>query len=182
MQLTEEDVVSPKVEVKPEVKAAEKAKADVVLTVDLRKQHKVEFDFGALWNVNEWSLDTNSDKYCIRASSLIQWDLDINGLAKTHLRDNNIPFIEGYSDFTHNRTQLHRRAKVGSSGVCILIKLYILFQFTIKILDNDIDEILWVELVYKTTSEQFCICVCYLPPEGSSRNVDPRGFFDSLLS
>ena len=41
---------------------------------------------------------------------------------------------------------------------------------------------MWVELVLKTTSEQFCICVCYLPPEGSSRNVDPRGFFDSLLS
>ena len=112
----------------------------------------------------------------------MQCDLDIIGLAETHLRDNNIPFIKGYSAFTHNRTQLHRRAKVGSGGVCVLIKLYILEQFTVKIPDNDIEDILWVKLVHKTTSEQFCICVCYLPPEGSSRNVDLRGFFDTLLS
>ena len=84
----------------------------------------------------------NSDKYCIRASSLIQCDLDIIGLYEIYLRDNNIPFIKGYSAFTHNRTQLHRRAKVGSGGVCLLIKIYILEQFTVKILDNDIEDTL----------------------------------------
>ena len=42
MQLTEEDVDRPKAE----VKAMDKAEVDLVLTVALRKHHKVESDFG----------------------------------------------------------------------------------------------------------------------------------------
>ena len=38
----------------------------------------------------------DSDKYRILSSSILQCDLDIIGLAETHLRDDNVPFIEGF--------------------------------------------------------------------------------------
>ena len=112
----------------------------------------------------------------------MQCDLDIIGLAETHLRDDNVPFIEGFSAFTHNRKHLHRRARVGSGGVCLLIKSCLLEQFTVSILDSSVEDILWVEVKDKFTLKVLNICVCYLPPEGSSRHVDPHAFFDNLLS
>ena len=45
----------------------------------------------------------DSDIYRIHSPSILQCDLDIIGLAETHLRDDNVPFIEGFSAFTHNR-------------------------------------------------------------------------------
>ena len=123
----------------------------------------------------------DSDKYRIQSSSILQCDLDLIGLAETHLRDDNVPFLEGCSAFTHNRIHLHRRARVGSCGVCLLIKSCLLEQFTVSILDSSVEDILWVEVKDKFTLKVLNICVCYLPSEGSSRHVDPHAFFDNLL-
>ena len=39
----------------------------------------------------------------------------------TYINDS-APTLDGYSAFSHNRTQIHKRAKVGSGGVSLLIK------------------------------------------------------------
>ena len=51
-----------------------------------------------------------------------------------------------------------------------------------SILDSSVEDILWVEVKDKFTLKVLNICVCYLPPEGSSRHVDPHAFFANLLS
>ena len=51
-----------------------------------------------------------------------------------------------------------------------------------SILDDTVEDILWVKLVDKVLSTCISICVCYLSPEGSSRQVDPYNYFDNLLS
>ncbi|CAC5398782.1 unnamed protein product [Mytilus coruscus] len=43
------------------------------------------------------------------------------------------------------------------------------------------EDILWIKLQEKGSTLCFCLCVCYLPPEGSSRWCDPETFFADLL-
>ncbi len=132
--------------------------------------------------MNGWPVDSTSDKYVLRAESLLVCDLDIIGIAETHLRDDTCPALDGYSVFVHNRTQLHRRAKCGSGGVCLFIKKSVIKSYNVSLLDNTVEDILWVQLVHKVTSLCVSICVCYLPPEGSSRYIDPHEFFTQLMS
>ncbi len=118
----------------------------------------------------------------IRSESLKCLDLDIIGVAETHLRDDIEPYLSGYSVFTHNRTHLHKRAKTGSGGVCLFVKKHVMEMCNVSILDNTMEDILWVELRHKYSSFCINICVCYLSPEGSSRYVDPNEYFTYLLS
>ena len=74
------------------------------------------------WNINGWSMDTTNDKSVIQTAIILKCDLDIIGIAETHLRDDTIPHLDGYTAFTHNCPQQHRRARCGSGGVCILVK------------------------------------------------------------
>ena len=67
-------------------------------------------------------------------------------------------------------------------GVCLFIKNVILESYDVNILDNKVEDILWLQLSHKTTSDCVNCCVCYLSPEGSSRQCDPHEFFNHLLS
>ena len=67
-------------------------------------------------------MNITNDKSVIQLASILECDLDIIGIAETHLRVNTIPQIDGYTAFTHNRPQQHRRARCGSGGVCLLVK------------------------------------------------------------
>ena len=125
---------------------------------------------------------TDSDKYKVRARSLLFSDLDIIGIAETYLKDNNIPMLSGYTVFAHNRKNIHIRARTGSGGVCLFIKKTLLDYYDATILDNSIEDILWVKLINKETLQSVFICASYLSPEGSSRQVDPHEYFDNLLS
>ena len=51
-----------------------------------------------------------------------------------------------------------------------------------SVLDDSCEGILWLKLCHK--SSKLCIlpCVCYLPPENSSRFIDVNTFYDSLLT
>lgn len=93
--------------------------------------------------------------------------------------------VENYKWYGHNRINLHKNAKKGSGGVGFLVREELLNFYNIEILDKSTEGILWISLKAKTNTEKnpvMCYaCVCYLPPQDSSRNVDPNEFFDTLL-
>ena len=109
-------------------------------------------------------------------------EFDVCGIAETHMTGDNVPYIEGYAVFAHNRQNVHKRAKCGSGGVCLLVKQSLLMSYDVSILDKSFEDILWVKLVNKISKKHISICVCYLSPEGSSRMVDPHEYFEQLLS
>ena len=127
-------------------------------------------------------MDTTKDKSVIQIASILMYDLDIIGIAETHLRDDTTPQLDGYTAFTHNRPQQHRRARCRSGGVCLLVKNYINELYNVSILDNKTEDILWVKFISKVTLCHINVCVCYLPPDGLSRRIDPSEFFSNLLS
>ena len=50
-------------------------------------------------------------------------------------------------------------------------------------IDKTLDGILWIELKMKNDHDiKLLLCVCYLPPEGSSRGNIAQEFYDTLLS
>ena len=77
---------------------------------------------------------------CIRTA-----DIDIIGLAETHLKGNEQIKLDGYRWYVHNRQKIHRKAKSGSGGVGVLIKEKVLKEFEADILDNETDGILWMK-------------------------------------
>ena len=55
-------------------------------------------------------------------------------------------------------------------------------NYTIQVLDKSHEGILWINFKHILTGSSFNLCVCYLPPEGSSRYVNVDEFFDNLLT
>ena len=69
----------------------------------------------------------------------------------------------------------------GSEGVGLFVKNDILNTYEATILDTSIEGIIWVKLVNKhNMSIRWNICVCYLPPHGSSRPTDAANFLEEL--
>ena len=91
---------------------------------------------------------------------MLSCDLDIIGIAETHLLNDSARTLDGYSAFNHNRTQIHKRAKVGSGGVFLLIKNEIVESYNISILYNSIEDILWVRLEHKNI---YVCAISHLP-------------------
>ena len=58
----------------------------------------------------------------------------------------------------------------------VLIKTEFCNEFIVDIADSSCDSMLWLQL--KPRDSDLCIfaCVCYLPPNGSSRQVDVHDF------
>lgn len=109
-------------------------------------------------------------------------DIDIIGIAETHLIDDKQLDIHGYKWYGNNRKQLHVRARTGSGGVGFLVKTFLLDTFNVSIFDDSNDGILWLKMQHKRNGYTLLPCVCYLPPENSSRQVDVHGYFDNLLA
>ena len=110
-------------------------------------------------------------------------DLQIIGLVQTHLTGNNDIILDGYRWFGNNRKSLHVNAKVGSGGVGFLVRNDILDSFNVSVLDDEYESILWLKLQStESTNDCFCICVCDLPPENSTRAVNVNEFFDTLIT
>ena len=89
--------------------------------------------------------------------------------------------IEGYHWIGHNRVNLHVRARTGSGGVGFLIKDTLLDSFNVTVLDRDEEGILWIKLQDKADNTALCMCVCYVPPEHSTRDVNMNDILDTLL-
>ena len=62
-------------------------------------------------------------------------------------------------------------------GVVFLVKNEILHDFNVITLDDSNDDILWLQLENIYDGFKLIACVCYLPPENSSRQVDANTFF-----
>ena len=134
------------------------------------------------WNVRGWHYDINCDKHKLRSTCLHHCNLDIVGVAETKLSGNAQLEVGGFKWFGHNRAHLHKRAPCGSGGVGFLVRQSLLEAFDVSVLDDSVDGILWLRLSAKEQRCVYNICVCYLPPEGSTRSGNPQEFFDNLLS
>ncbi|CAC5400384.1 unnamed protein product [Mytilus coruscus] len=121
------------------------------------------------------------DNSAFRKSVLLCGDYDFIALCETFLRNSDTISVPGYRFVGKNRSVLHRNAKRGSGGVCFLIKDSVYKFFDVTLLDCSKEDILWIKLQEKGSTLCFCLCVCYLPPEGSSRWCDPETFFADLL-
>ena len=124
---------------------------------------------------------TDPDKINSRLECIRALDLHIVGLAETHLADNNELGIQGYSWFSNSKTAKHKNAKRWSGGVGFLISDEITEDYNVSILNQTEEGILWLRFDKKDNSIYFCVCVCYLPPEGSSSQVNAQKFYDTLL-
>ena len=60
----------------------------------------------------------------------------------------------------------------------MFIKMSFLNKFRYCILDDTYDDILWVK--FWNADSSFCVCVCYLPPDGSTRTNDAEEFYRIL--
>ena len=89
--------------------------------------------------------------------------------------------IDGYKWYGFNRENIHRNARSGSGGIGFLVKNSILNDFDVSILDKSFEGILWLKLVHKVDKHVLLPCVCYLPPENSSRHFDVNAFYEHLL-
>ena len=96
--------------------------------------------------MNGWPSDVRTDKYRIRYESFLSCELDIIGIAETHLRGDIVTVLYSYTAYTHNRQHLHRNAKCCSGGVCLFIKNVVLESYDVNILDNNVKDILWLQL------------------------------------
>ena len=79
------------------------------------------------------------------------------------------------------KKNIHKNAKCGSGGVGFLFKNYLLEIFYFDILDNSFEGILWIKLSHRVHNYKVNLCVCYLPPENSTRQIDQDLFFNTLL-
>ena len=128
-----------------------------------------------------WAQHKDTDSFILRKEMLNHLNLDIIGIAETHLLREQVIEMDGYSWFSNNRNNIHIRAKKGSGGVGFLVKKDILEQYSVQIEDDSIEGILWLKFVSKFKKTVLHTCVCYLPPHESSRNVDADDFFDNLI-
>ena len=129
-----------------------------------------------------WNSDNFSDNYVVRASCLLSLNLDIVGVVETHLKNDETLEVAGYEWFGQNRKRLHVNARCRSGGVGILIKNALLREFECKVVDNSYEGTLWLRLKHKFNRTCLILCVCYLPPENSSRQADVFGFYVNLLT
>ena len=88
--------------------------------------------------------------------------------------------VPGYSWFGNNRKSVSKQAFQGSGGVGILIRDSVLKQYSVASISDKHEGILRLQFINGTTNKQFGICVCYLPPAGSSRGDQSQEFFDTL--
>ncbi|CAG2197576.1 unnamed protein product [Mytilus edulis] len=127
-------------------------------------------------------INTFSDNFNVRLNSISCLNLDVLGIAETHLKKDEVLIVNDFKWFGHNRNGIHKNAKCGSGGVGFLIKDYLTEIFDIGILDQSFEGILWLYLHHRLSNFRFNICVCYLPPDHSTRQVDKELFFDTLIS
>ena len=112
----------------------------------------------------------------LRQSYLSHLQLDIIGIAESHLIKRGVLEMDDYKWFGQNRQTLHVNAKKRSGGVGCFIKNEIFNDFDVTVLGSSYEGFLWLSLKSKAAQSIFYICVCYLPPMNSPRQVDAQHF------
>lgn len=135
------------------------------------------------WNVRGWNKNPDTDNYKLRAKCVNHLNLDILCVAESHLCGDDKLILPGYTWFGQNRDYIHPRAKCGSGGIGVFIHNNALYNYDVCVLDNNVQGALW--LMFKAMNNNYCdsfkLCVCYLPPERSSRAVNAQTFYEDLL-
>ena len=80
-------------------------------------------------------------------------------------------FLRGISGFGNNRKVIHKKAVCGSGGVGVLVKESLLRSWSCEVLDNEVEDILWVKLSSVVSELVLLLAVCYIPPISSGREV-----------
>jgi len=107
---------------------------------------------------------------------------DIYCFSETHLpHDGNIQ-IENYVSFMNNRLLRHRKAPKASGGVAMLVKDTVFNDFSVRVIDKEVDGILGLEFTNKNSGFFFVVFSCYLSPDNSVWGMDPTSFFSHLIS
>ena len=131
-----------------------------------------------LWNVRGFA---QKDHCRLRECVVQAMNLDIICLCETFLRNNDSIRIKGYRWFGNNRKTISRRAIRGSRGVGILVKDSLFDSFSIGIVDKKNEDILWIACTQIGNPENtLYMCICYMPPIGSSRGDKSQEVFDIL--
>ena len=76
-------------------------------------------------------------------------NLDIIGIAETHLKGNATIELDNYQWYGNNRNNIHVRAVKGSGGVGVFVRKSILIEFHVEKLRAETEGILWIELQHK---------------------------------
>ncbi len=134
------------------------------------------------WNVRGWNHNRDSANYNLRDACIKQLDLDIIGIAETHLTSGAVLDVDDYQWFGNNRHSIHMRARTGSGGVGFLIHKDLLVNYDVVLADNSVDGIVWLHMKHKSQNISIYPCLCYLPPENSCRHVDVHAFYDTILT
>ncbi len=128
------------------------------------------------WNVNGWT-----DSNCGLRSLLLQsLDPDFISLNETHLKNDDIITLEGYTWFGQNRN-MHIKAPKASGGVGIFVKDQLFQYFKVTVADQAVDGIFALRFEHRVSQYAFVIFSCYLSPESSTRGRDSLTFFSHLL-
>ena len=91
-------------------------------------------------------------------------------------------FIQVYTWYGFNRQIRNIKSTKGSGGVGIFVKNTLLETFTVSIVDQSVDGILFLLFVNKITQTSIVVSVCYLPPNNSLWGRDADRFFAHILS
>ena len=116
----------------------------------------------------------SSDNFQVRLKSILYADLDIIGIAETHFTEHNVIKLPGYTWFGQNRKELHRNARKGSGGIGFLINQRFTQCFNVSVLDVTTEGIMWLKPKSKLDIRCIIMCVCYLPPENSTRRFQQK--------
>ena len=121
----------------------------------------------------------DSENKLFREQVVVFSNFDIFYVLETFLKNKETLKIDVYTFYGQNRGTLHKRAKCGSGGVGIFVRNHSLNTFTVAILDDTVEDILWIKLEHRENvpSENSVLCVAY----DSVRNNDPEAFYCSLL-
>ena len=125
-------------------------------------------------------MDIKSDNYKLRSECLLLNNLDIIGVAETHLFGDQCLYFPGYTWYGQNRTK-HTKAKKGSGGIGFFIKHDVSENYIVETLDSEHEGILWIQCRSKRGNHIFNCCVCYVPPSESTRSIDLTEFYDTLM-
>ena len=90
--------------------------------------------------------------------------------------------MRGFRFYGSNRKYIHKKATRDSAGIGVFVKNELLNTFDVKIIDEDIEGILWLEFAAKFSKCHFYVVVCYLPLADTCRPMDSEIFFQSLLN
>ena len=121
----------------------------------------------------------DADNKHFREQLLLNSDCDIFCIVETFLKNKDTLYVPGFKYYAHNRVNINRRAKRGSGGVGVFIRNELFDMFSVSVLNDTVEDILWLKLTplhSHNKSDVIVLCVAYLPPSESVRNNDPEAF------